>query len=81
MAQQIPRTHIDPDDREKKPSIPAISPSTVSDLRIASILQPMKQNIEMMNGVRSGAILQLDTTATLEDVIVKVNEIIVRINF
>lgn len=81
MAQQPPRTHIDPSNREKKPSIPSISPSTVSDLRMASILQPMKQNIELINGVRGGAILQLDSDATLEDVIAKVNEIIVRINF
>ena len=61
----------------KKPSIPAVN---VQDRRIASLLQPMKQNIEQLTGVRGGALTQLPSDASLADVISKINAIIDRLN-
>lgn len=61
----------------KKPSIPAI---TIADNTLASILRPIKENIEILNGVRVGRIDTLSETATLSEVIAKLNEVIDRIN-
>jgi hypothetical protein len=61
----------------KKPSIPAIS---ADDPKVAALLRPIKENIEIMNGVRTGGLTNLPTNATLSDVISKLNELINRLN-
>jgi Tfp pilus assembly protein PilO len=61
----------------KKPGIPAVN---VADQRVASLLQPMKQNIEQLTGVRGGPLTQLPSDASLAEVISKINAIIVRLN-
>jgi len=61
----------------KKPSIPAVN---VPDQRIASLLRPMKQNIEALTGVVGAPLTDLPTTATLDDCISKINAIIARLN-
>lgn len=80
-APQPPRTFVPISDRQKKPAIPAIQTNSIADRRLVSILQPIKQNVEMLTGVRGGRVEQLDNTATLDDVIEKLNEVIARINF
>jgi len=61
----------------RKPAIPAAS---VQDSQTAAILRPMKENIEILTGVRSGKIKNLAVDADLAAVISKVNEIIDRLN-
>lgn len=61
----------------KKPGIPAIP---VVDLELSGVLQALKENIELITGVRGGNITSLNTTATLSETITKVNEIITRLN-
>ena len=61
----------------RKPSIPAVN---VTDQRIAQLLRPMKQNIEILTGLRSPTITPLPTDATLADVISTINAIIARLN-
>jgi hypothetical protein len=61
----------------KKPSIPAV---VVRDQAIASLLKPMKENIEIINGQRGGSLTKLNSSATLSEVISKINEIIDRLN-
>lgn len=61
----------------RKPSIPAVN---VPDQRIAQLLRPMKQNIEILTGLRSPTITPLPTDATLADVISTINAIIARLN-
>lgn len=61
----------------RKPAIPSVR---VQDQSIAAILRPIKENIEILNGQRSGAINELSNSATLSDVISKLNEVIRRIN-
>lgn len=78
---QTPRTFVPVSGRQKKPSIPAIQTNSIADRRLVSILQPIKQNVEMLTGVRGGRVEQLDNTATLDDVIEKLNEVISRLNF
>jgi len=62
----------------KKPAIP--STQSVVDPVVASILRPMKENIEIMSGVRGGILATLADNAALPEVISKVNEIIGRLN-
>jgi hypothetical protein len=62
----------------KKPAIP--STQQVVDPVVANILRPMKENIEIMTGIRGGGIETLADNAPLSDVISKINEIIERIN-
>lgn len=62
----------------KKPSIPAVA--GVNDPAVAALLRPMKENIELMNGVRGGQISSLPEDATLTDVIAKINQIIGKLN-
>lgn len=62
----------------KKPSIPAVS--GVKDPAVAALLRPMKENIELMSGVRGGQIPSLPVDANLATVIAKINEIIGKIN-
>ena len=61
----------------KKPAIPAIF---VQDQTVAAILRPIKENVEILNGQRTGSIEQLATNATLTEVIAKLNEVIDRLN-
>lgn len=62
----------------KKPAIPGTSPYPMD---LARILEPMKQNIEMVTGARPGAvsISPLPATATLADCINQLNLILSRI--
>ena len=41
----------------------------------------MKQVLDHLTGTRSGEIAALPTTATNADIIAKINEIVVRLNF
>jgi hypothetical protein len=63
----------------KKPAIP--TSLSIQDVSIATILRPMKENIEIITGIREGAITKLPTDATLAETVLKVNEIIARLNF
>lgn len=81
MAQPTPRTYVPIEGRKKKPAIPAIQSSTVVDRRLASVLQPMKETIEIITGARGGRLEQLDNTADLDAVISKLNEVIAKLNY
>jgi hypothetical protein len=61
----------------RKPGIPAIP---VVSQELQTVLQSLKENIELITGVRGGNIATLATTASLSDTITKVNEIITRLN-
>jgi hypothetical protein len=63
--------------RLRKPAIPAV---VVPDRRLSTLLGPMKQNIEMLTGVRGGRLEYLPDTATPDEAIAKINEIIDRLN-
>jgi hypothetical protein len=64
----------------KKPAIPVY---TSTDKTLTSALTAMKENIEIINGSRPGTnpIQSLSSTATTEDIITKLNEIIAVLNF
>lgn len=63
----------------KKPAIPATGGLPPE---VARVLEPLKANVEIMTGARPGTdeIVPLPSTASLANVIYKVNEIISRIN-
>jgi hypothetical protein len=61
----------------KKPAIPAVA---VKDQQVASLLRPIKENIEILTGQRGGSLTKLTTDATLSDVINKLNTVIDRLN-
>ena len=63
----------------RKPGIPAVN---TSDRTLNQAISAIKENVETITGARLGIgeITTLNTTATLSDVISKVNEIIVRLN-
>lgn len=63
--------------RIRKPSIPAV---VVPDRRLSTLLNPIKQNIEILTGVRGGKIDYLADTATVDEAVAKINEIIDRLN-
>ncbi|KPL15441.1 hypothetical protein AMJ74_01380 [candidate division WOR_3 bacterium SM1_77] len=63
--------------RLRKPAIPAV---VVPDRRLSTLLGPMKQNIEMLTGVRGGKLEYLSDTATVDEAVAKINEIIDRLN-
>jgi hypothetical protein len=63
--------------RIRKPAIPAV---VVPDRRLSTLLGPMKQNIEILTGIRGGKLEYLPDTATADEAIVKINEIIDRLN-
>jgi len=63
--------------RIRKPAIPAV---VVPDRRLSTLLNPMKQNIEILTGVRGGKIQYLEETATVDEAVAKINEIIDRLN-
>lgn len=60
---------------------PAIPPTSNLPLDIARVVEPMKQNIELVTGSRPGAvsISPLPSTATLADCITQLNLILSRI--
>jgi hypothetical protein len=61
----------------RKPAIPAVS---VEDQRVAVLLRPIKENIEILTGIRGTYLTKLDSSATLSEVITKLNEVIDRLN-
>lgn len=63
----------------RKPAIPVTSSLP---LDIAQVVEPLKQNVELITGARPGstALSPLASTATLADVITQVNLILSRIN-
>lgn len=62
----------------KKPAIPSVS--AITDQKIAALLRPIKENIELLTGQRQGSLTTLSDNATLSDVITKLNEVINRLN-
>lgn len=61
----------------KKPAIPAVS---VKDQTVAVLLRPIKENIEILTGLRGESLTKLSSSATLSEVIDKLNEVIDRLN-
>jgi len=63
----------------KKPGIPAVN---LQDRTLNQVISAMKENIEVITGARLGVgeTSTLPATATLDDVIVKINQIIVKLN-
>lgn len=61
----------------KKPAIPAVS---IPDNRLAALLRPMKENIEILTGTRSGRLTELADGASTAEIISKINAIIARLN-
>ena len=63
----------------KKPAIPGTGSLP---LDMAQVIEPIKQNVELITGARPGstAISPLTSTATLSDVITQLNLILSRIN-
>ena len=62
----------------KKPAIPAVM--TLEDPKVAALLRPIKENIEILTGQRGGSLTKLESSATLSNVITKLNEVIDRLN-
>ena len=63
----------------RKPAIPSLI--GIQDRSIATVLSPMKENIEILNGTREGLLVPLPTDATLAQAVAKINEIIARLNY
>lgn len=61
----------------RKPAIPAVA---VKDQTVAVLLRPIKENIEILTGLRGESLTKLDSSATLSEVITKLNEVIDRLN-
>lgn len=64
----------------KKPGIPAV---TTGDPALNLMLTAMKENIEIVTGARPsiGRVLPLASDATNEQIIGKINELIIRLNY
>lgn len=64
----------------KKPAIPVLNSS---DRTLNQVLAAVKENIEVITGARAGyrQINPLDSSASITDIISKVNEIIARLNY
>jgi hypothetical protein len=64
----------------KKPGIPIVN---TGDRAVILALNAMKENIELITGVRPGTrqISTLGTSASTSDMISKINEIVTRINY
>ena len=62
-----------------KPGIPVVN---TADRTLNQAVAAIKENIEIITGARIGVgeIRTLEATATLADVINKVNEVVIRIN-
>jgi hypothetical protein len=63
----------------KKPAIPATGGLP---RELSQILEPIKANVELITGARPGSVSLdvLNSSASLSDVITKVNQILSRIN-
>lgn len=63
----------------KKRSIPAIPNS---ELALYNVLASLKENVELLTGVRGGALTEIprNGTATIDDCVAKINEIVRRLN-
>lgn len=61
----------------KKRAIPAIP---TSDLQLYNVLASLKENMELLTGVRGGAPTELPANASLQDCISKINEIVKRLS-
>lgn len=61
----------------RKPPVPDVPTGAQA---LVSILSALKINVELLTGVRGGPIRTLPPTASLDDVISKVNELIARVN-
>ena len=59
----------------KKPAIPAVTPYNT-----IPILGALRESMEVITGARGGELSQLATTATTQDIITKINEIVTRLN-
>lgn len=57
---------------------PAIPPP--SGLEAERVLRPMKETLDILTGARIGEITPLDSAATNEDIINKINAVIQRLN-
>ena len=63
----------------KKPAIPALQ--GITDRALLGLLRPMKENIELLTGVRDGVIEKLpENTTDLPTIVAKINEIIGKLN-
>lgn len=63
--------------QNKKPSIPALS-TLPSEL--AQVLNPIKENLEILTGVRGTPLSKVATTATTDELITAINAIVSRLN-
>ena len=61
----------------KKPGIPAVN---FSDPTVSQAISALKENVEIMTGARGGELVTLDSSASLAQVISKINEIIAKLN-
>jgi hypothetical protein len=63
----------------KKPGIPAVN---FSDRTLNQAISALKENVEIITGARLGVgeIKVLEATATTEQIIAKINEVITRLN-
>lgn len=63
----------------KKPSIPG---TNMLDPAIAAFINPLKENIEILTGIRRGSqvLTQLPASAQLADCIATINQIIMQLN-
>jgi hypothetical protein len=63
----------------KKPGIPSVA---TPDPKINSLMIAMKENIELITGARPGIseLTPLTTGATNAEIVVKINEIVSRLN-
>lgn len=59
----------------KKPSINV----PAADAAVRSFAQAVKENIEIITGRRAGSIASLDSAATTEQIIAKINEMLDRL--
>jgi len=59
-----------------KPSIP---PPTALDPRAARVIWPIKHILDEITGARSGPLEPLSKTATLDEVITKINQLVARL--
>ncbi|TDN70397.1 hypothetical protein [Paraburkholderia sp. BL10I2N1] len=63
----------------KKPAVPSV---LSLDAQLGRIIGPLKENVELMTGVRPGSpvLTQLSSTASTAQIIAAINTIIQRIN-
>jgi len=63
----------------KKPGIPSVA---LQDQQLNTVVNALKENIEIITGARIGVgeIRALGTTATTAEIVAKLNEVIKRLN-